>query len=103
MFIDGIRSDQTEAAIITPAAKPSRDFSVLGDILSFNRNTIAEPREVPTKGMNSVIKVVIISSDASKSDKSFTNPTLYHRCGTKTIKFVYKKVQAKNFCDLHIF
>ena len=69
MFIDGISSDQTEAAIITLAAKPSRDFSVLGDILSFNRNTIAEPREVPTKGMNSVIKVVIISSDASKSDK----------------------------------
>ena len=69
VFVNDGSSDQTEAAIITPAAKPSRDFSVLGDILSFNRNTIAEPREVPTKGMNSVIKVVIISSDAPKSDK----------------------------------
>ena len=51
--IDGISSDQTEAAIITPEAKPSSSFSSFSFILFFIRNTIAAPSVVPAKGINS--------------------------------------------------
>ena len=50
--IAGIRSDHTLAAIITPAAKPSRVFSIFALILSFIKNTIAAPRVVPSNGIN---------------------------------------------------
>ena len=41
--IAGIRSDHTEAAIITPAANPSNNFCIIGLISFFNKNTKAEP------------------------------------------------------------
>lgn len=58
--IDGISKDHTEAAIITPAANPKSNFSNFGAIRFFKKNTIAEPSDVPRKGianiMNSDIK-----------------------------------------------
>lgn len=41
--IDGIKSDHTDAAIITPAANPSSNFSIFLFILFFIKNTIPEP------------------------------------------------------------
>lgn len=41
--IDGINNDHTDAAIITPAANPSSNFSIFLFILFFIRNTIPEP------------------------------------------------------------
>ena len=58
--IDGISKDHTDAAIITPAANPKSIFSNFGAIRFFKKNTMAEPRDVPIKGianiMNSDIK-----------------------------------------------
>ena len=52
--------DHTDAAIITPAANPKSIFSNFGAIRFFKKNTMAEPRDVPIKGianiMNSDIK-----------------------------------------------
>ena len=58
--IDGIRSDQTDAAIITPAANPSNNFSNFGAICFFKKNTIAAPIEVPKKGIANIINSFII-------------------------------------------
>ena len=40
-------SDHTDAATITPEAKPSRTFCTIGGISRFMKNTKAEPRAVP--------------------------------------------------------
>ena len=53
MSIAGISSDHTEAATITPEAKPNNVFCRRGDISSFMKNTKAEPSMVPSRGMNS--------------------------------------------------
>ena len=47
----GIKSDQTEAAIITPEANPRRSFSIFLCIPRI-KNTMADPRVVPAKGIN---------------------------------------------------
>ena len=52
-------SDQTEAAIITPAAKPSKAFSTEGFIFFFKNSTHPAPRLVPIKGII-IPKVIII-------------------------------------------
>ena len=49
----GLRSDHTEAAIITPDANPRSIFSILCPITFRMQNTIAEPSVVPAKGINS--------------------------------------------------
>lgn len=49
--IDGISSDHTEAATITPAAKPKSVFCTSGLIWFFIKNTQAAPRVVPKKGI----------------------------------------------------
>jgi hypothetical protein len=59
--IAGISSDHTEAATITPEAKPNNDFCKRGDISSFIRNTNAAPSMVPNKGMSSPIAIAVIS------------------------------------------
>ena len=51
----GISSDQTEAAIITPEANPRSSFSSLLFISCFMKNTMAEPKVVPKKGIKSTI------------------------------------------------
>ena len=53
MSIEGIKSDHTDAAIITPDANPSNTFSTRLSIPFFIKNTIAEPRVVPSNGINS--------------------------------------------------
>ena len=58
--IDGISSDHTDAATITPDAKPSKVFCNLTDISSFMKNTKAEPSMVPSRGINSPTMSVII-------------------------------------------
>ena len=47
----GIRSDHTEAAIITPEANPRRSLSI-SLCMPLIKNTIAEPRAVPAKGIS---------------------------------------------------
>lgn len=49
--IDGIIKDQTDAAIITPEAKPNNNFSTLLFILFFIKKTIAAPSVVPKNGI----------------------------------------------------
>ena len=59
--IDGISSDHTDAATITPDAKPSNDFCNLGDMSFFMKKTKAEPSIVPKRGINNPITNVVIS------------------------------------------
>ncbi len=47
----GSRSDQTEAAIITPAAKPVKIFCIAGRICPRIRYTMAAPDTVPMNGI----------------------------------------------------
>ena len=44
--MDGINNDHTDAATITPEAKPNNDFCKRGDISSFIRKTNAAPTPV---------------------------------------------------------
>ena len=56
--------DHTDAATITPDAKPNSDFCNRADISSFMKNTKAEPSIVPSSGINSpIINVVVIVSN----------------------------------------
>ena len=48
--VELLRSLNTEAAIITPDAKPSNNFCKLGAIRSRNKKTIAAPSDVPRNG-----------------------------------------------------
>ena len=57
--IDGMRSDHTEAATITPDANPRSSFSTCGFILLRIRKTMAAPSEVPAKGIIRPIAVYI--------------------------------------------
>ena len=50
--IAGNINDQMEAAIITPEAKPNSIFSFLVLFWFFMKNTIAEPRVVPIRGIS---------------------------------------------------
>ena len=60
--MDGIKSDQTDAAIITPAANPSNAFSSRAFISLRIRNTIAAPSVVPSSGTsNTIISDIPIS------------------------------------------
>lgn len=55
-------SDQIDAAIITPAAKPKSSFSTHAGIFLRIKNTIAEPSVVPMNGMISPQKTSILIS-----------------------------------------
>jgi hypothetical protein len=56
----GMSNDHTEAAIITPEAKPNSDFCNLGDMSFFMKKTKAAPSMVPNKGINKPIAVPIM-------------------------------------------
>ena len=60
IFMLGIISDQIDAAIITPLAKPINNFSTLGLSLFFVNNTILLPIIVPSKGANKAINILAI-------------------------------------------
>ena len=53
----GCNKLQKEAATITPAAKPVNIFCKLFDICFEKKNTIAAPKLVPAKGINSPIVI----------------------------------------------
>lgn len=62
--IDGISSDHTDAAIITPEANPNSIFCILSGISFFMKNTKDEPSMVPIKGIiipiiNAFMSVVV--------------------------------------------
>ena len=62
MSIAGISSDHTDAATITPDAKPNNDFCNRSDISFFIKNTKAEPSIEPSSGIsNPIINVVAIT------------------------------------------
>lgn len=58
--IAGMSSDQTEAAIITPEAKPSSAFCTLSPICLLKKNTVAEPSTVPASGSSSPSSVLTV-------------------------------------------
>jgi hypothetical protein len=61
MSIAGINSDHTDAATMTPEAKPSKNFCNNSDISSFIRKTNADPSIVPSNGINNpMINMVTI-------------------------------------------
>ena len=55
----GSKSDQREAAIITPEANPMRSFPSHGFMSFFMKNTMAAPRDVPQKGIDIIINSFI--------------------------------------------
>ena len=59
--IAGISSDHTDAATITPEAKPNSDFCNRTDISPRIKNTKAEPSIVPSNGIRRPIINVAIS------------------------------------------
>lgn len=58
----GISNDQTDAAIITPDAKPNSNFSIFLLISPFIKNTVAAPSVVPKKGIINPVTMFILSS-----------------------------------------
>ena len=67
--IAGNSKDQKEAATITPAANPRRDFCNRPDISRCVRKTTADPRTMPSIGTNNPIKIVFIP--AAKLRKNY--------------------------------
>ena len=63
--IAGMMSDQTEAAIMTPAAKPRNAFCTRGPISPRKKNTIAAPAVVPSSGMSRTARFTMLSSPLS--------------------------------------
>jgi hypothetical protein len=53
--IDGIRSDHTDAATMTPDANPISAFRRVSDISRFIKKTNDEPNTVPRKGIINAI------------------------------------------------
>ena len=66
--IAGISSDHTDAATITPEAKPNNVFCTRGDRSSFMKKTNAAPSIVPSRGISSprINVVVIIEMEYSR-------------------------------------
>ena len=58
IFMLGISNDHTEAAIMTPEAKPNSAFCTRGAMSFFIKKTKAEPKTVPNKGMRSPINII---------------------------------------------
>ena len=57
--IDGIISDHTDAAIITPDANPNSIFSIFLFNLFFIKNTVAAPNIVPKNGIDNPVNICI--------------------------------------------
>ena len=56
----GMIRDQTEAATMTPDAKPSRVFCSRSGISLRMKNTKADPRAVPRNGISKAVKTAFI-------------------------------------------
>jgi hypothetical protein len=57
---DGIISDHTDAATITPAAKPSNMLCMRADTSRRAKSTIDAPIIVPIKGISIMVKIFIV-------------------------------------------
>ena len=92
--MDGISRDQTEAATMTPEAKPRSAFCTFAPSSFFRKNTQAAPRVVPKNGIispkNTVIKQsplhlpflerqILLYSVNAVSGKTVPTALLYHR------------------------
>ena len=64
----GIRRDQTEAATITPEAKPKSAFCIRGAIAWRRKNTQKAPAAVPRKGIIIPTKICINPNTPEASD-----------------------------------
>ena len=58
--MDGMMSDQTDAATITPEAKPSRIFCIRGGISRFMKKTKADPKAVPRNGIKRAVMTGLV-------------------------------------------
>lgn len=56
----GMSSDHTEAATMTPEAKPSSAFCTRSGISPFMKKTNAEPSIVPNNGMSKPMMIVVV-------------------------------------------
>ena len=56
-LIAGMSSDQTDAATITPEAKPSRIFCIFDALSRPKTSELAEPKTVPVNGIRSTIAI----------------------------------------------
>ena len=90
---EGISSDHTEAAIITPDAKPSSAFCSQDFICPFRKNTIAAPSVVPSMGISApktAFATLLISSPLK-----FHSPVIYIPIIHRKKHFVMHNIQ---FC-----
>lgn len=71
--IEGMSSDHTDAATMTPEAKPNSDLLTLSGSSLRMKNTSAAPRTVPAKGMRRMDSNVVIS-DKKVVQYQFGNP-----------------------------
>ena len=72
--IAGKRRLHTDAAVITPAAKPSSAHSVLFRISFFIKNAQADPSAVPNSGNNTPKKIFCITLYYIKKDLRTVQP-----------------------------
>ena len=65
----GISRLQTEAATITPEAKPSMSFCIQEEISLFRKKTKAAPITVPARGISRAVRIPFINhcKDTPKS------------------------------------
>ena len=61
-FMAGRSSENTDALIIMPLAKPESALSVVAEIVFFRKKTHAAPAVVPKNGMSSPSVMILISS-----------------------------------------
>ena len=76
--IEGIMSDHTEAATITPAAKPRSVVCRRCEGLRRAKSTVEAPTIVPTRGIRSIV-VMFIELLYAKTDPCFRVCSLYCR------------------------
>ena len=93
----GMSNDQTEAAIITPDAKPNSDFRNLGDMSFFMKKTKAAPSMVPNKGINKPMAVPIMVWSNSLDCKGRLFSVIRER---KTVAKIKKTLAAVGLLEL---
>ena len=81
----GIMSDQTDAATMTPDAKPRRAFWSPSGMSFFMKNTKADPRAVPRKGIIKAVKTAFMLFAIMLLEQTGDFPTVRR---TKIIKFL---------------
>ena len=77
--MDGMISDHTDAATMTPDANPSRTFCTTDGMSRFIKKTKADPSAVPRKGINKVAitGLILLISISAKFGKTRQNGNPY--------------------------